>query len=674
MFGVLRVYALEGGVKQAKFFFFFWAGEKAPLKVKVAANAIKTQVLNYFHGLSGNVQISHHSELTEEEVVKRLEASRGSHKPSGYEFGVGSSGDGSLEDDEIEALRVAAEAEAARQAEVARLEALAAAAAAEEAARLAAIEAELQAERDRAAAAEAEKEAARQKKIASLPTHMRREIKRLMENPDIQGYDFSALVNGYVLEELADVDSPTAWIVCGVTEESPKAVSILARGSGGPVEVHPHLADDATVYGALRVTAVDRKGTRVSLRSRMVYFTWNGAVVDARTRFRNTGVIRAMAAYFLSPSLELKLNHDKSQLTEAAIQAALAGMPGAATEYKFGVYDKEVQADDYQQQLARVKAELAAGGVAEVDEAAKAAAEADERDRRARASAQAGGSAAKPTSSAAAPLCFIPKIGSPVVAVVPSTAPAKKWGAVGGPKPASSPAQGKAEAAAAEAAAEAEAAAAAAAAAAAEAAAAEAAAKERAEQEAAAAAAAEAAEAAAEAEERKAAAARKAKAEEEEEAAEEAAAAAAKKEKEAAAAAAAAAEAEAAAAAAAAAAKPAAKEEPDTPPPEKASAGGSAAAAASSTAAAAAAPAKKPVVVDSDSDSDSDAPPPKKAAPPPKAPPVSVPQATGHCPPASTHTHTHTHSHTHAPPSPSSFLSPSPPLQKKPVVSDSDSD
>jgi hypothetical protein len=43
-FGVVRVYAVEAGIKQPKFFFFKWAGSNTPLKRKVIVNAIKTHV------------------------------------------------------------------------------------------------------------------------------------------------------------------------------------------------------------------------------------------------------------------------------------------------------------------------------------------------------------------------------------------------------------------------------------------------------------------------------------------------------------------------------------------------------------------------------------------------------------------------------------------------------
>lgn len=123
-FGIFRVYAIEAGVKQPKLFFFTWAGPSAPLKRKVAANAIKTSVLDFFSPVHASAQVSSHSELEEEEIIKKLNGARGSHKPAGYEFGCGN--DDEEEDDErdarlAEAKRLVDEAEAARVAEAERV-------------------------------------------------------------------------------------------------------------------------------------------------------------------------------------------------------------------------------------------------------------------------------------------------------------------------------------------------------------------------------------------------------------------------------------------------------------------------------------------------------------------------------------------------------------------------
>lgn len=65
---------------------------------------------------------------------------------------------------------------------------------------------------EEAAKAEAARiaEEERQKKIRMLPTYQKQAAKRLAANPDVQGYDFSALVEQYVVEELGNVDSQLA--------------------------------------------------------------------------------------------------------------------------------------------------------------------------------------------------------------------------------------------------------------------------------------------------------------------------------------------------------------------------------------------------------------------------------------------------------------------------------
>ena len=415
-------------MKQAKFFFFWYTGPTAALRKKASMSAIKTQVLGFFSGLSGNAQIANHSELTEAEIIKKLDSSRGSHKPSGYEFGTGSQP--SEEEEDIEA-RLAAERQAVIDA------ATAAEAEVVEAARLAAEEAVateagrvIAEEEARVAAEIAAREAERQRKIASLPTHKRTEIKSQRTNPDILGFDFSELVNASVLEELADVDAPTSWVAVQIPEDAPKSAKILSRGAGGPAEIVPVLLDSAIIFGAMRVTAVDRKGTRVSLRARIVYFIWTGEFIDAKTRFRNTAAIKAMKEYFVGTSLELKLNGDKSELSEASIAKALAGLPGATGEFRFGVYDRERQADDYAEQMGKV-VELKGG---KVDEAALSIAELAERERRDRLESEKEKGKSGQVGLTGGFKSFIPKIGSAVVAiekVVGDAVPAKKWATVG---------------------------------------------------------------------------------------------------------------------------------------------------------------------------------------------------------------------------------------------------
>jgi len=406
-FGIIRVYAVEAGIKQPKFFFFKWAGPTAPLKRKVAANGVKTSVQAYFSPVHGHAEIDAHDQLTEDEIIKRLLASRGSHKPSRWEFGTGNNEE--EEDEEREArlqaereaeeARIKAEQErlaeearlqAEREAEEARLRAereaeearLQAEREAEEArlrAEREAEEARLQAEREAEEArlrAIAEEEARlraieeaklaeerrlleeKERKLKMLPSFQQHKARQMAANPEIQGFDFSELTTEYMLECLVDVENPVAWVLSHVTEEEPKKIQVIGKGGGSVDEFLPLLTDDDIIYGAFRVTAVDRKGTRVSLRARIVYFIWNGALVNSKTRFRNTAVIRAMSAYFTGTSLELKLNADKSDLNPENIKVALAKASGGASEFKFGTYDKEKQADEYIAQVEAAKRDV----------------------------------------------------------------------------------------------------------------------------------------------------------------------------------------------------------------------------------------------------------------------------------------------------------------------------
>ena len=125
-FGVVRIYAVEAGIKQPKFFFFKWAGSSASLKRKVLVNAVKTQIQMYFTPVHASVETDHIDDITEEVIIAKLLATRGSHKPQRWEFGTGNPDE--EEDEEREAReKIEREIEDARLAEEARIAAEAAA-------------------------------------------------------------------------------------------------------------------------------------------------------------------------------------------------------------------------------------------------------------------------------------------------------------------------------------------------------------------------------------------------------------------------------------------------------------------------------------------------------------------------------------------------------------------
>jgi ABC-type Fe3+ transport system substrate-binding protein len=59
------------------------------------------------------------------------------------------------------------------------------------------------------------------------------------------------------------------------------------EGAGGPAEIHPHLGDKDIFFGALRVTAVDRKGTRAAAQAYLEFlYTPEGQDLAAQNYYR----------------------------------------------------------------------------------------------------------------------------------------------------------------------------------------------------------------------------------------------------------------------------------------------------------------------------------------------------------------------------------------------------
>ena len=399
----MRVYALEPAqgkkefVKQAKFVTFTWTGPSATMMTKAAANPLKSLTAGLWkvrvlqrgvwpvlarpppaprltspptptpthtpQGSHADFQFDSGNPMSEADIEARLMSS---HKPvGGYQFGSGGGPD-ELEDDELEA---AAAEKAAAEAVIAEA---AAAAAAKEAAAAAEIEAARKAEEDRL------------KKLSILPTRLTsRKTVQKVHNPIIDGYDFSDLTNKFVLECLSDVDDPLAWVLCSVPEDAPKKIALTHSGQGGLDEILPLLSDSDVQFGAFKVTAVDRKGTKVALRARIVFFSWTGPLTPSKARFRNTGVIKPMTTYLAGLSIEMQLNGDTAELNTDVVCNRLQRVC-PASEYKFGFFSKEAQADEYSEQMDAAKAELKssqAGAAAEKEAefvakaAAKAAAE-----------------------------------------------------------------------------------------------------------------------------------------------------------------------------------------------------------------------------------------------------------------------------------------------------------
>lgn len=105
-----------------------------------------------------------------------------------------------------------------------------------------------------------------------------------------------------------------------------------------------------------------------SIRSKLVTFWWAGAAVTTKIKRDNTELRSALSKYFVAPTLELRVNGDRADLSEGRVVPELRKHV-AASEFKFGEYCRDAQADDYIAQLAALnisadEAAAANGGVA----------------------------------------------------------------------------------------------------------------------------------------------------------------------------------------------------------------------------------------------------------------------------------------------------------------------
>ena len=70
----------------------------------------------------------------------------------------------------------------------------------------------------------------------------------------------NALTESGIWDKIADTACETAWVVCGFSD--PTTVVIQATGSGNLDELMAALKDDEVQFAGMRVTAIDRKGSR----------------------------------------------------------------------------------------------------------------------------------------------------------------------------------------------------------------------------------------------------------------------------------------------------------------------------------------------------------------------------------------------------------------------------
>ena len=81
-------------------------------------------------------------------------------------------------------------------------------------------------------------------------------------------------------------------------------------------------------YGAIRVTAIDRKGLRVSKRARLVYFVWQGPTCGIRLKGAAVGHKGTLQSFFNGFSLSYQWG-DKDDFSEDVIIKDLLAAGGA---------------------------------------------------------------------------------------------------------------------------------------------------------------------------------------------------------------------------------------------------------------------------------------------------------------------------------------------------------
>jgi Cofilin/tropomyosin-type actin-binding protein len=330
-----------------KYVYIVFVGARAPISVKTRAQNQKRAWAALFEGVQVSFEVpGTPADVTMALVTARLDAARGGAAVDRYVFGTGNDAD--LDYDELEAQRLVDE-EAARAREAAEEE------------RRQAAEAEaqrLREEEEREAAARAREAEARKLAIPRA----RHSTRAAGPRPsDVKGFDFSALSSEFVVEDLNDTENPRSWVVCRLDDEARNKVVIEAEGRGGLDEVAAALRDDGMQYACIRVFAVDRSGSRASLRTRLVYLEWTGEKVSSAERFKNNDARAAFESYFSDAQITLK-PHGRAQLAEqltednlTVLVRRIAGAHSTRIDCRFGFYDIYRQADD-------ARAAAAAGG------------------------------------------------------------------------------------------------------------------------------------------------------------------------------------------------------------------------------------------------------------------------------------------------------------------------
>ena len=86
LYGVFKVIGVDQDSRRTKLVFVTWIGSGlSPLK-RARTSTHKSAFTQFFNGFHVEIYASTQDDLTEEDIISRLNASTGAHKPKSYEF------------------------------------------------------------------------------------------------------------------------------------------------------------------------------------------------------------------------------------------------------------------------------------------------------------------------------------------------------------------------------------------------------------------------------------------------------------------------------------------------------------------------------------------------------------------------------------------------------------
>eukprot|EP00977_Amphora_coffeiformis_P018826 scaffold6750_cov160-Amphora_coffeaeformis.AAC.10 len=146
-----------------------------------------------------------------------------------------------------------------------------------------------------------------------------------------------------VLDDLTAEKTSTDYVLFQIDNPKKKPIAVMAEaGQGGREGVanylQSHAADDAILAGVFLCSAIDERGSVVSVRRKYIQFTWIGPSVSVMVKGKLSSWSGALREKFPAAALNLQLSgSDLHDLDAQGLQAQLLAAGGAhkPTRYSF---------------------------------------------------------------------------------------------------------------------------------------------------------------------------------------------------------------------------------------------------------------------------------------------------------------------------------------------------